>query len=205
MRCTRSNPCPRPSTGGASAGAEGLHSAPEFIRRVRDSAACTTHPYSWLEQPRERRRTIMKVKDLHTSDVRACSPDTNLAAAAQIMWDCDCGIVPVVEDQKVVGVITDRDICIAATTRSAAPAAIAVRHVMSTGKVHSCLPDDDVRTVLATMGTHRVRRLPVVDRQNRLVGIISLSDLVRRADYRTGADVPGAEFMEALQSIASHK
>src|SRR5262245_25416404 len=90
---------------GAFAGAEGLHSAPEFIRRVRDSATCTTHPYSWLTQPRERRPTIMKVKDLHTSDVRACGPDTNLAAAAQIMWDCDCGIVPVVEDQKVVGEI----------------------------------------------------------------------------------------------------
>lgn len=146
----------------------------------------------------------MKVRDLQTSDVQAVSPDTNLAAAAQIMWECDCGVVPVVDDNRaVVGMITDRDIAIATTTRSAAPADIAVRHVMATGELYSCRPDDDVRTALSTMGEYRVRRLPVTDRQNRLVGIISLNDLVRRVDYRAGADVPGDEFIEALQSIST--
>jgi len=146
----------------------------------------------------------MKVRDLQTSDVQAVSPDTNLAAAAQIMWECDCGAVPVVDDNRaVVGMITDRDIAIATTTRSAAPADIAVRHVMATGELYSCRPDDDVRTALRTMGEYRVRRLPVTDRQNRLVGIISLNDLVRRVDYRAGADVPGDEFIEALQSIST--
>jgi CBS domain-containing protein len=146
----------------------------------------------------------MKVKDLQTSDVRTCSPDTNLAAAAQIMWECDCGVVPVVDDDHMLlGMITDRDICIATTTRSAAPADIQVRSVMTTGTVHFCRPDDNVRDVLATMGTHRVRRLPVLDKTNRVVGILSLSDLVRRAEHRSGAEVPGAEFLEALQSISS--
>ena len=146
----------------------------------------------------------MKVKDLQTSDVRACTSDTNLAAAAQIMWECDCGVVPVVDENRtLLGMITDRDICIATTTRSAAPADIQVRSVMTTGTVYSCRPDDDVRTALAAMGTHRVRRLPVVDKANRLVGIVSLNDLVRRADYRAGADVPAADFIEALQSISS--
>jgi CBS domain-containing protein len=146
----------------------------------------------------------MKVKDLQTSDVRVCTPDTNLAAAAQIMWECDCGVVPVVdEDRMLLGMITDRDICIATTTRSAAPADIPVRSVMTTGTVHFCRPDDNVRDVLATMGTHRVRRLPVLDKTNRLVGILSLSDLVRRAEHRSGAEVPAAEFLEALQSISA--
>jgi CBS domain-containing protein len=146
----------------------------------------------------------MKVKDLQTSDVRACNPDTNLAKAAQIMWDCDCGVVPVVDDNKtLLGIITDRDICIATATRSAAPADLVVRDVMSTGQVHFCRPDDDVRTVLATMSTHRVRRLPVIDRQNKLIGIVSLTDLVRRAEYRSGAEVPAAELLDALRSIST--
>jgi CBS domain-containing protein len=146
----------------------------------------------------------MKVRELQTSDVRAVNPDTNLAAAAQIMWECDCGCVPVIDhDHNLVGMITDRDIAIAATTRSAAPADIPVRHVMSTGHLYSCRPDDDVRIALATMGEHRVRRLPVTDRENHLVGILSLNDLVRCVENRTGAHVPGSEFIEALQAISA--
>jgi CBS domain-containing protein len=120
------------------------------------------------------------------------------------MWDCDCGLVPVVDELKtLLGVITDRDICIATTSRSVVPSDIQVRDVMSTGTVYTCRPDDDVRTALGTMGTHRVRRLPVVDRQNRLVGIISLCDVARHAEQRSGAGVPSEEFIEALQSIST--
>lgn len=147
----------------------------------------------------------MKVKDLQTSDVHACSPDTNLAAAAQIMWDCDCGVVPVIDENRtLVGMITDRDICIATTTRSAAPSDIPVRDVMTSGTLYSCRPEDEVRTALATMAKHRVRRLPVVDRQNTLVGIVSLNDLVRRADHRSGSQVPAEEFLQAMQAICTH-
>lgn len=146
----------------------------------------------------------MKVKEAQTSDVHTCSPDTNLASAAHIMWDCDCGVVPVVDENRtLLGVITDRDICIAATTRSTAPADIRVRDVMKTGDVYTCRPDDDVRSALSTMATHRVRRLPVVDRQNRLVGIVSLGDLARHAESRAGAGVPSEEFIEAIQSIST--
>jgi CBS domain-containing protein len=145
----------------------------------------------------------MKAKDLQTADVQTCTPDSNLASAAQIMWECDCGVVPVVDEhRKLLGMITDRDICIATATRSSAPADIQVRSVMTTGTLYSCRPDDDVRSVLATMGKYRVRRLPVVDRDNRLIGIVSVNDLVRHADYRAGAEVSGTEFLEALQSIS---
>jgi CBS domain-containing protein len=147
----------------------------------------------------------MRVKELQTAHVKSCSGDTDLAAAAKIMWDCDCGVVPVIDhERKVIGVITDRDICIATATRATVPSEIRVRDVMSGQDLHSCGPDDDVRTALATMKRHRVRRLPVLDQQQRLVGIISVNDLVRRADGRKGADVPGEEFLETLQAICAH-
>ena len=105
----------------------------------------------------------MTARDFMTSDVTSCGPDMDLATVAKTMWDCDCGAVPVVnEERKVIGMITDRDICIAAATRSTAPADIRVRDVM-TGRVYTCGVEDDVRTVLKTMGERRVRRLPVLD------------------------------------------
>lgn len=146
----------------------------------------------------------MTVKELVTSDVKSCSADTDLATAAKIMWDGDCGVVPVVNDQRnVIGMITDRDICIAAATRSASPADIRVRDVMS-GEVHACALGDEVQVALNTMKEHRVRRLPVLDGQERLAGIISMNDLVMRADCRTRADVSGEEFLGTLKSICAH-
>ena len=146
----------------------------------------------------------MTVKELLTSDVKSCRGDTDLAAAAKIMWDCDCGVVPVIDDdRRVIGMITDRDICIATATRSTIPSQIQVRDVMSRNPVHSCSPGDDVRTALGRMKDQRVRRLSVVDEQQRLVGILSLKDLVMHAECRKGADVPGDEFLEALQAISA--
>lgn len=146
----------------------------------------------------------MIVKEVLTSDVKSCSADTDLATAAKIMWDGDCGVVPVVNDERnVIGVITDRDICIAAATRSASPADIRVRDVMS-GEVHACALGDDVRVALNTMKEQRVRRLPVLDGQERLAGIISMNDLVMRAACRAGADVSGEEFLATLKAICAH-
>lgn len=146
----------------------------------------------------------MVVRNLLTSDVKSCSPDTDLATAAKIMWDHDCGVVPVVNDErKVIGILTDRDICIAAATRSMSPSSIRARDVMS-GEVYACSPEDDVRTALRTMRQQRVRRLPVIDQQERLAGIISMNDLVARTECRKGAEVPGEEFLETLRSICAH-
>jgi CBS domain-containing protein len=146
----------------------------------------------------------MTVSDLLTRDVKSCSPDTDLATAAQIMWDRDCGVVPVINDErKVVGMITDRDICIAAATRSASPANIGVRDVMSRD-VYSCAPGDDVLTALKIMKDQRVRRLPVLDVEGRPAGIISMNDLVTRAECRKNADVPGDAFLETLKAICAH-
>src|SRR5947207_2924632 len=122
----------------------------------------------------------MKVQELMTKGVEACSRDSDLAAAAMIMWRMDCGAVPVVNDLQVVGMITDRDICVAVATQHRRAEEIRVGEVIS-GTLHRVRPDDDVRVALATMRSERVRRLPVVDDDGRLEGIVSLSDVVRSA------------------------
>jgi CBS domain-containing protein len=146
----------------------------------------------------------MTVRNLANFDVKPCSPDTDLATAAKIMWDCDCGVVPVInEERKVVGMLTDRDICIAAASRASKPSDVRVRDVMSRD-VASCRAGDDVNAVLKTMKDRRVRRLPVLDENGRLAGIVSVNDLTMRADWGANADVPGAAFLSTLKTICAH-
>ena len=147
----------------------------------------------------------MKVKELMSVDVKTCREDADLATATKIMWDADCGIVPVVnDDRRVIGVVTDRDICVAAATRSMNPAAIRVRDVMSR-TVATCAETDDARVALGTIKNRRVRRLPVVDKQQRLVGVISLADLVGRVESRRDAEIPSEEFLDAMKAICAHR
>jgi CBS domain-containing protein len=149
----------------------------------------------------------MTVRELQTSNVKTVSPDTDLAVVAKLMWEGDCGAVPVVtDDRKVIGMITDRDICIAAATRSKPPAEIRAGEVISTNHgVHAVKPDDDVRTALRTMRKHKVRRLPVVDREQRLAGIVSINDLAINASPSLPDSVPAQEFLETFQAICAHE
>jgi CBS domain-containing protein len=149
----------------------------------------------------------MTVRELQTSNVKTVSPDTDLAVVAKLMWEGDCGAVPVVtDDRKVIGMITDRDICIAAATRSKPPAEIRAGDVISTNHgVHSVKPDDDVRIALRAMRKHRVRRLPVVDREQRLTGIVSINDLAINASPSLPDSVPAQEFLETFQAICAHE
>ena len=103
----------------------------------------------------------MKVKDIMTTDVRTCTPDITLAAAANVMWEGDCGILPVVDEGELIGVVTDRDMYIALATRNARAAQLKVGAVASS-PVATCAPEDDVHAALAMMKQARVRRLPVV-------------------------------------------
>jgi len=144
----------------------------------------------------------MKVKDLMTTDVKRCSPDTNLAAAAKIMWEGDCGAVPVTDERdRVVGVITDRDICIAAATRPRTEGEIAVKDVISNA-VYTSAPGDDVRAALETMKARKVRRLPVVDQGGRLVGIVSIHDIAEQSRNRTG-DLSPDSVLDAFIAITA--
>jgi CBS domain-containing protein len=124
----------------------------------------------------------MIVEDLMTWKAASVHPEQTLDSAAQLMWDCDCGAVPVVdEDARVVGIVTDRDICMATWSRGRAPGRISVAEVMSRG-IFCCRPEDSIFGAEALMRANQIRRLPVVDRERRLVGILSLADIARAAE-----------------------
>lgn len=128
----------------------------------------------------------MTARDLMSTPPHTCQLTTDLAAVSHVMWNHDCGFVPVVDaDGRLAGVITDRDICIASATRRLLPERIAAAAAMSR-TLHACLPGDDVDSVLAAMKTHRIRRLPVIDANGHLQGVVSLNDVVR-AVGRKGA------------------
>jgi CBS domain-containing protein len=103
-------------------------------------------------------------------------------AAAQLMWDHDCGAVPVVDRAtgRLAGIVTDRDMCMAALLSNRPPHTIPVREVMSR-EVRTCQEDDELRTVHARMREHRIRRLPVVDQDTHLIGVVSLNALAAEA------------------------
>lgn len=132
----------------------------------------------------------MKVRDIMTRAPAFCHPDSNLAAAAEKMWAHDCGFLPVVDEAlSVVGVITDRDICIALGTKDRRASSILVREVMS-DKVYLCVPEDDIHSALKVLERGRVRRLPVVNRDGKLMGVLSMDDLVLVAEVRIGQKIP---------------
>lgn len=123
----------------------------------------------------------MQVQDVMSRSPGRCQATDALAAAVRIMWEGDCGCVPVVDgDGGLCGIVTDRDACMAAFLRGQRLAEIPVGAVMSRA-LASCKPGDDVDTAAALMRQFQVRRLPVVDGDNRLVGVLSQNDLVRAA------------------------
>ena len=122
----------------------------------------------------------MKIRDIMSEPVQTCTPETWLAQAARLMRDADFGILPVVDsDSRVMGLLTDRDICLAIANSNRSPRAIAVHEVM-TRKVTFVGADDDVGVAVSTLKHARVRRAPVLDGSGRLVGLLSVDDLAVR-------------------------
>ncbi len=128
----------------------------------------------------------MKIKKLMITEVGSCPSSENLDKVAQVMWELDCGCVPIIDpDSKVVGMLTDRDICMAAYTQGGALGEISVSSVMSK-EVHTCSPEDDLTVAELIMESKQVRRLPVIDDEGRLVGLLSLNDIARRSAQEEG-------------------
>jgi CBS domain-containing protein len=117
-------------------------------------------------------------------DVRICDPGHTIRDCAKVMAEIDAGAMPVGENDRLVGMITDRDIAIRAVAQGKGPDT-PVREVMSTEQVLYCFEDEDLEHVAQNMGDTQVRRLPVVNREKRLVGIVSLGDIARKEDRKT--------------------
>jgi len=125
------------------------------------------------------------IKEIMTRDVRACEPNATVADAAKVMAQEDVGPVPIVEDGRLVGIVTDRDIVVRVVAEGRDPNATAVKEIASTDLV-TVSPDDDLDEALNLLAERQVRRLPVVE-GDRLVGIVAQADIARLGkDKKTG-------------------
>jgi CBS domain-containing protein len=123
----------------------------------------------------------MKVREAMTGNAAFCGPESTLEEASFLMRKNNCGFLPVVGDGgNVIGVMTDRDMCIALGTRNRKPSDLRVWDVMPR-KLFSCMEGDDVHCALKTLRSARIRRLPVIDREGALMGVLSVDDIVLRA------------------------
>jgi CBS domain-containing protein len=144
----------------------------------------------------------MRISECMTRDVQLCGPETSLRDAARMMADCDAGALPVGENDRIVGMITDRDMAIRGLARGLGADA-PVRDAM-TQDVRYCFEDEDADEVLQMMSQQKVRRMPVLNREKRLVGIISLGDLSRSNEPRRTGEalshiaIPGGEHSQRL-------
>lgn len=134
----------------------------------------------------------MKIKDLMSRDVQVARPGDTLQSIARRMADGDFGFMPVADGDRLVGAVTDRDIVVRALAGGAGPASPVIEYI--TRDPHTVRDDEDPRAVLDTMANRQIRRLPVVDRDGRLVGVVSLGDLSVKVKERLAG--------EALEDIS---
>lgn len=123
---------------------------------------------------------MTQIKDVMNTNFKWMAPDSPVAQVAQTMRDMDCGFMPLAENDKIIGMVTDRDITLRAVAEGKNPAETKARDIM-TAKTFYCYDDQDIEEVCNNMGEIQVRRLPVVNRDKRLVGIVSMGDLAQVA------------------------
>jgi CBS domain-containing protein len=147
----------------------------------------------------------MLIEDVMTKEVRSCHPEDGLDQAARMMAQGDCGCVPVADaDGRCVGMLTDRDICLAAYATGKRLVELHVADVMAK-QVVSCLPHDDIAAAELMMRQHQIRRLPVLGFEDQLVGIVSLNDLSRAAARPEAYDraLSAAAIEETLAAVCA--
>ena len=134
----------------------------------------------------------MKVRDVMTKDVQVARPGDSIQDVAGRMAAGDFGFMPVADGERLIGTVTDRDIVVRAVAAGAAAASPVVEYI--TRDPHTARADDDLKTVLDAMGSKQIRRLPVLDKDDRLVGVVSLGDLSTRVKEKYAG--------EALEDIS---
>jgi CBS domain-containing protein len=141
----------------------------------------------------------MLISELMTRDVKCCGPNEPLSAACRVMWENDCGCVPVLDREgRAVGLITDRDVAMAAYIQGRPTSHLRVADSMARELI-TCSPDDSASAALRMMAEAQVNRLPVCDRDGKLVGLVSLADLARAASAKRG----GAQRVEADELVTT--
>jgi CBS domain-containing protein len=136
----------------------------------------------------------MLIKDIMTKNVRTIAPGTTLREAARLMAAEDCGILPVANDDRLIGMVSDRDIALRAVAQSKDPDTCTVGEIMTDG-VKYLFDDETIEDLARNLGDLQVRRLPVINREKRLVGIVSLGDLATKSD--------GVAAATALRSVSA--
>jgi len=149
----------------------------------------------------------MKVRDLMVTDVKCCATYCTLNSAAQMMWDEDIGCVPIMDKEgRVVGMVTDRDICMAAYIQGVSLKEAPVTSAMSK-QVFSCRPDENIAAAEKLMLEKQVRRLPVIDTDGRLAGIISLNDIAleasREVEMKKTRQVSDTEIARVMAGVCA--
>jgi len=149
---------------------------------------------------------FMKVQEVMTRDVKFCELETNLAAVTELLWQSDCGALPVMDGNRLAGVITDRDICIALGTRNVPACELKAGDIIG-HEVFTCAPTDEIHQALKTMRTHKVRRLPVTDHEGQLSGVLSLNEIVLRSHKlpRKAGDLSYEDVATTLKAICEHR
>lgn len=149
----------------------------------------------------------MKVQDVMTKSVATCVLQDSLHAAAQRLWEHDCGCLPVVDaDRRPLAMITDRDVCMAAWTSGKPLHELRVANAMSK-QLHSCRAQEEVSAAAARMAKHGVRRLPVLDASGVVVGLLALNDIATAASREPAGRTGGlaAEALRVLTAVCSHR
>jgi CBS domain-containing protein len=145
----------------------------------------------------------MKIENLMTPAVQYCHPHDSLECAAGKMWEHDIGCLPVVDDSdNAVGMITDRDICMAAYTQGRALSEIPVAIAMSK-ELFACRPNDSIKDAEEALRSHQVRRLPVLNQFRKLVGIVSLNDIIREAEREISNKTHDISTQEVTSTMAT--
>lgn len=148
----------------------------------------------------------MNINEVMTADVKSCNPDTNLDEAARLMWDYDCGAVPVVNEKNVaIGIVTDRDIAMAALLNHQPLWNLKAAQIIQGQHLCCCHQEDDVDGCLEKMEQNGVRRIPVVNQDGTLAGIVSMGDIVAATTNSKGKKSLGAnDVLSMLKQVSGH-
>lgn len=144
----------------------------------------------------------MKIRDLMVQEVTACTPHTNLEVAGQMMWDHDCGAIPVLDDDgHPIGIVTDRDIAMSAVLNHKPLWDITTGEVTGKREVVTCHVDDDIHKALTAMQTYKIRRVPVVNGDGRLEGMLSIDDVIALSGKARGKTRPPVSYEETISTL----